>query len=64
MKKKYWILENGVLAVTEGAGWTMKSATEISKSRYYALLKEQKRMSNELEENGFTMDRGGNLYFG
>jgi len=64
MKKKYWILENGVLAVTEGAGWNLKSAKEISKPKYYALLKEQKRMNAELEENGLAMDRDGNLYFG
>jgi hypothetical protein len=64
MKKKYWILENGMLAVTQGAGWSMRGATEISKSKYYAMLKEQRRMSNEIEENGFTMDRSGNLYFG
>lgn len=63
MKKKYWILENGLMAITEGQGWGMKNAKEVSKSKYYAEMRERKRMRAEIEDHGFTM-RDNVLYFG
>lgn len=62
MKKKYWITDQGILMAGSG-NWKISNGTEISQNKYYQLLKEQKRMSNELDENGITMDSKGNLFF-
>ena len=62
MKKKYWITDQGILMAGSG-NIKFSNGIEISQSKYYQLLKEQKRMSNELDENGITMDGKGNLFF-
>jgi hypothetical protein len=62
MKKKYWITDQGILIAGSG-NVGVSNGTKISQSKYYKLLKEQKRMSNELDENGITMDNKGNLFF-
>lgn len=62
MKKKYWVTDQGILMAGSG-NWGISNGTQISQSKYYQLLKEQKRMSRELDENGFTMDSKGNLFF-
>jgi hypothetical protein len=62
MKKKYWITDQGMLMLSSG-NMSVSNGTQISQSKYYKLLKEQKRISNELDENGFTMDSKGNLFF-
>ncbi len=62
MKKKYWVTDQGMLMSSSG-GIGISNGTQISQSKYYQLLKEQKRTSNELNENGFTMDSKGNLFF-
>jgi len=62
MKKKYWITEQGILMASSGT-ISISNGKQISQSKYYKLLKEQKRMSSELDENGITMDDKGNLFF-
>lgn len=62
MKKKYWVTEQGILMSSTGV-IGVSNGTKISQSKYYQLLKEQKRMSIELDENGFTIDKEGNLFF-
>jgi hypothetical protein len=62
MKKKYWVTKQGILMSSSGRVG-VSNGTEISQSKYYQLLKEQKRMSIELDENGFTIDKEGNLFF-
>lgn len=62
MKKVYWITDQGILIAGSG-NIGVSNGTKISQGKYYKLLKEQKRMFNELDENGFTMDDKGNLFF-
>jgi len=62
MKKKYWVTDQGILMSSSG-NMGISNGTQISQSKYYKLLKEQKRMSRELDENGITMDSKGNLFF-
>ena len=62
MKKKYWVTDQGMLMSSSG-GIGISNGTQISQSKYYQLLKEQKRMSNELDKNGITVDSKGNLFF-
>jgi hypothetical protein len=62
MKKKYWMTDQGILMAGSG-NIKFSNGIEISQGKYYKLLKEQKRMSNELDENGITMDSKGNLFF-
>ena len=61
MKQRFWITDQGILAKGNGS-WSIKNAEEISKARYYKLLKEQKRISNELDENGVSIGDDGTLY--
>ena len=61
MKKKYWITEQGMLMASTG-NWKISNGKEISQSKYYKLLKEQKRISNELDENGIAIGDDGTLY--
>jgi hypothetical protein len=61
MKKKYWITEQGMLMASTG-NWKISNGKEISQSKYYKLLKEQKRISNELDENGIAIGDNGTLY--
>jgi hypothetical protein len=61
MKKKYWVTEQGILMSGSG-NWKISNGKEISKAKYYQMLKEQKRFSNELSENGFAM-KDNVLYF-
>lgn len=61
MKQKFWITEQGVLAKSTG-NFSIRNAKEISKARYYKLLKEQKRISNELDESGVSIGADGTLY--
>ena len=63
MKKKYWVTEQGMLMVSTG-NWKISNGKEISQSKYYKLLKEQKRISNELDENGIAIGDDGTLYLG
>jgi hypothetical protein len=62
MKKKYWITEQGMLMTSIGT-ISISNGKQISQGKYYKLLKEQKRMFWELDENGITMDNKGNLFF-
>ena len=62
MKKVYWVTDQGILMAGSG-NIRISNGTKISQGKYYKLLKEQKRMSNELNENGVTMDDKGNLFF-
>jgi hypothetical protein len=61
MKKKYWVTEQGMLMASTG-NWKISNGKEISQSKYYKLLKEQKRISNELDENGIAIGDDGTLY--
>ena len=61
MKKKYWVTEQGILMASTG-NWKISNGKEISQSKYYKLLKEQKRISNELDENGIAIGDNGTLY--
>jgi len=61
MKKRFWITSQGLLATTTGS-MGIGNAEEISKAKYYRVLKEQKRMSIELDENGITISDDGTLY--
>ena len=63
MKKKYWVTEQGMLMASTG-NWKISNGKEISQSKYYKLLKEQKRISNELDENGIAIGDDGTLYLG
>jgi hypothetical protein len=63
MKKKYWVTEQGMLMASTG-NWKISNGKEISQSKYYKLLKEQKRISNELDENGIAIGDDGALYLG
>lgn len=61
MKKKYWVTEQGILMSGSG-NWKISNGKEISKAKYYQMLKEQKRFNNELDETGFAM-KDNVLYF-
>jgi len=61
MKKKYWVTEQGILMSGSG-NWKIRNGKEISKAKYYQMLKEQKRFNNELDETGFAM-KDNVLYF-
>ena len=61
MKQRFWITDRGILAKSNGS-LSIKNAEEISKARYYKLLKELKRISNELDENGVSIGDDGTLY--
>lgn len=61
MKTRYWKTKQGMLMRSTG-NVGVKDGEEISKSKYYKELKEQKRMSQELEEDGFTIDSDGVMW--
>jgi hypothetical protein len=61
MKKRFWINSQGLL-ITSSGNVSLRNAEEISKYRYDKLLKEQKRISNELDENGMAIGSDGTLY--
>ena len=61
MKKRYWRTNGGLLMVTNGM-ILPSNAEEISKSKYYKLLKENKRIGEDLEENGIAIGDDGTLY--
>ena len=61
MKKRFWLTCQGLLATTTGTVG-IGNAEEISKAKYYRILKEQKRMSIELDETGVTISDDGTLY--
>ena len=61
MKRKYWITEQGMLMTSTG-NMSVSNGKQISQSKYYKLLKERKRISNELDENGIAIGNDGTLY--
>ena len=61
MKKRFWITSQGILIASSG-NVTPGNAEEITRAKYYRVLKEQKRMSRELDENGVTISDDGTLY--
>jgi hypothetical protein len=61
MKRKYWVTEQGIL-MTSTCNMSVSNGKQISQSKYYKLLKEQKRISNELDENGIAIGNDGTLY--
>ena len=61
MKRKYWVTEQGMLMTSTG-NVSISNGKQISQSKYYKLLKEQKRISNELDENGIAIGNDGTLY--
>ena len=63
MKNRYWQTNQGLLTTTTG-NLGVSNAQEISQSKYYKLRKEQQRILDEIEKDGFSLGEDGVLYFG